>query len=193
MAPQSVFDYATPYNIMVGRWSGLTTTFTATGEYVDSVASFVTIFWKKPHKLLHYEQEELPDLDERLEGNPHKETVAKIVRHDFDLEITGKACRSTNTSGEAISVSGTETLPGIYLFHLAFPEGQYYNNQFFTSPNERQIIGPFIAAAPPEAAPARKGAPAPSPGGVTFVVAQTFTRISYEVPLKVIRELQRKR
>ncbi|MEM8665045.1 MAG: hypothetical protein AAGF49_13110 [Pseudomonadota bacterium] len=66
-----------------------------------------------------------------------------------------------------VGVAGAESTPGTYLFHLTFPFGNYYNNQYFTTPNERRIIGPYVPA-----------------GGVAFsgVVAQTFTRISYDVP-----------
>lgn len=63
-------------------------------------------------------------------------------------------------------MKGVETQPGTYLFHLSFPMGDYYNNQYFVGPNERHIIGPFV----------------PASGGreFTFAVAQTFTRISYD-------------
>ena len=180
MASRTVFDYATPFAIMVGRWSGMTTTFDARGEYLGSIASLVTIYWKNP-RTLHYEQDELPDLDARLEDNPHRAAVAKIVRHSFDLNIKGKSCTSSDTK-EKISVVGAETCPGTYLFHLAFPEGHYYNNQYFTNPNERQIIGPFVATDQQ-----RGSTPAQSSGEVTCIVAQTFTRISYDVPAKYKR------
>jgi hypothetical protein len=186
MPSRSNFDYAKPFDIMVGRWSGMTTTFDARGEYLGSVASLVTIYWKTP-ETLHYEQDELPDLDARLADNPHKAAIARIVRHDFDLDITGKSCTSADTT-EKISVVGAETRPGIYLFHLTFPEGHYYNNQYFTNPNERHIIGPFVATdANPRARP-----PAQSTGEVTCIVAQTFTRISYDVPAKFKRRTRKR-
>jgi hypothetical protein len=178
MSSHTAFDYAIPYDIMVGRWSGMTTTFDARGEYVDSVASLVTIYWKEPHTLLHYEQQELADLDAVLTDNAYKAAVVKIVSHDFDLKITGKSCTSTRNK-ENVRCVGAETSPGIYLFHLTFPGfGHYYNNQYFTNPNERHIIGPFVHC---------------DQHDPQFIVAQTFTRISYDVPKKYRRELRRKR
>ena len=76
MASRTVFDYATPFAIMVGRWSGMTTTFDARGGYLGSIASLVTIYWKNP-RTLHYEQDELPDLDARLGDNPHRTAIAR--------------------------------------------------------------------------------------------------------------------
>ena len=71
--------------------------------------------------------------------------------------------------------------------HLSFPpqfpdRADYYNNHYFTSPNERHIIGPFVATD-------RQGCARPAVGEITCVVAQTFTRISYDVPAKYKREL----
>jgi hypothetical protein len=117
-------------------------------------------------KTLRYQQEELANLDQVLAGNPHKDILASIISHDFDMAVKGKSCRSTSTHKEKMSMKGTETQPGTYLFHLSFPQGDYYNNQYFVGANERHIIGPFVAAN----------------GGrdFSFVVAQTFTRISYD-------------
>jgi hypothetical protein len=74
---------------------------------------------------------------------------------------------------------GAETSPGTYLFHLTFPGfGHYYNNQYFTNPNERRIIGPFVHGGDYDP---------------QFIVSQTFTRISYDVPEKYKRQIRRKR
>ena len=81
MASRTVFDYATPFDDhgrpLVRNDDHV---FDARGEYLGSIASLVTIYWKNP-RTLHYEQDELPDLDARLEGNPHRAAVANIVRH----------------------------------------------------------------------------------------------------------------
>lgn len=164
----STFDYATPYDIMVGVWTGMSTTYTPTGEYWGSVPSRVAIYWDIPGQVLRYKQDEFPGLDEILDKkHPNKSALKKIVTHDFDLEIAGKGCVS-RPNKEKVTCVGAETRPGIYLFHLHFPKfGHYYNNQYFVNPNERNIIGPFI----------------PGTGhDPQFIVAQTFTRISYDVP-----------
>jgi hypothetical protein len=166
MASTGFFDFQDPFDIMVGLWNGMTTTYDAEGHYRNSVASLVRVSWVRKGKTLRYQQEELANLDQVLAGNPHKDILASIISHDFDMAVKGKSCHSTTTHKEKMSMKGTETQPGTYLFHLSFPQGDYYNNQYFVGANERHIIGPFVAAN----------------GGrdFSFVVAQTFTRISYD-------------
>lgn len=163
----SVFDYADPYDIMLGTWNGITTSFGPDGRYLASVASIVYMSWAKKGSLLRYVQEEIANLDEVLDQHPHKGVMSQIVKHDFLLAVDGKACRTTGKHAEQVSLEGTETRPGTYIFHLTFPQGDYYNNQYFASPNERHIIGPFI--------------PAGKSRKVGMVVSQTFTRVSYDV------------
>jgi hypothetical protein len=167
MTTAGFFDFQDPFDIMVGLWNGMTTTYDEHGHYQNSVASLVRVSWVKKGKTLRYQQQELADLDAVLKGNPNKAILAHIISHDFDMAVKGKACQGTvNNNKEKMSMKGVETRPGTYLFHLTFPQGDYYNNQYFTGANERHIIGPFIAAS----------------GGrdFSFVVAQTFTRVSYD-------------
>ncbi len=164
---ESIFDYADPYDIMLGTWNGITTSFGPDGHYLGSVASIVHMSWVKKGKRLRYVQEEIANLDEVLDKHPHQKVLTQIVKHDFELEVNGKSCRSVNPGAEKVALEGTETRPGTYIFHLTFPQGDYYNNQYFASPNERHIIGPFI--------PSGKGRK------VGMVVSQTFTRVSYDV------------
>lgn len=166
MTTTGFFDFQDPFDIMVGLWNGMTTTYDDQGHYRNSVASLVRVSWVRKGKVLRYQQQELADLDQVLAGNPHKQALATIISHDFDMAVTGKSCRSTTTHKEKMAMKGVETQPGTYLFHLSFPMGDYYNNQYFVGPNERHIIGPFV----------------PASGGreFTFAVAQTFTRISYD-------------
>lgn len=163
----SRFDFAEPFDIMLGTWNGITTVYDDKGRYQASVASMVYMSWVKKGSVLRYVQNELANLDEALDVHPHKAVVASIVRHDFELKVAGKACFTTGKRAEKVSLQGTETSPGTYIFHLTFPEGDYYNNQYFSSPNERHIIGPFV--------------PAGKDRAFSMVVAQTFTRVSYDV------------
>ena len=165
MTSTGSFDFQDPFDIMVGLWNGMTTTFDEHGHYANSVASLVRVSWVRKGKILRYQQEELANLDQALEGNPHKNVLAQIISHDFDMAVVGKACHSTVAKKEQMSMKGVETRPGTYLFHLKFPMGDYYNNQYFTGPNKRDIIGPFVPSDSRE---------------FKFVVAQTFTRISYD-------------
>jgi hypothetical protein len=187
------FDYARPYDLMVGLWAGMATSYDAQGNYLLSVPSLVAIYWERPGTVLHYRQDEMADLDERLEGHPHASALAKIIHHNFNLKITGKSCISTEASHKDVRVAGTETRPGVYLFHLMFEEGHYYNNQYFTDPNERQIIGPFVAAAGEQPVGRRAASPPAPVGMITVVVAQTFTRIAYDVPERFKRAIRKAR
>jgi hypothetical protein len=171
---RSIYDYADPYDLMIGQWSGITTAYDGHGKYLSTVASEVIVSWVKPGKVLRYQQRELADLDEVLKNHPHKPVMVQIVNHDFELGISGAACKTVGKRKEKVSLQGTATTPGVYLFHLTFPEGDYYNNQYFSGPNERHIIGPFV----------------PSGTGRAFsmAVSQTFTRISYEPPAESARK-----
>lgn len=180
MTAERKFDYARPYDVMVGVWTGMSIVYDAKGRYQISVPSLVAMYWHRPDKVLHYRQDELPDLDERLEGHPQQAAIAKIVHHNFDLTISDKSCQGASKK-EDLRVEGTESQPGIYLFHLMFEEGDYYNNQYFTGPNERHIIGPFVAADSKPRASRR--------GKIEAVVAQTFARVSYDVPSRYKRSL----
>ena len=101
------------------------------------------------------------DLAERRE---HLRKMAALTRYHVDFHINGK--RGYGKQGD-MTYTGLETTPGVYLFHIKTPDGSFYNNQFFTDPNERHIIGPFVKA----------------PGNeLTQVLSQTFRRISYNVP-----------
>lgn len=157
------FDYSTPFDIMVGRWTGHAIMYDAHGEYLYTGPSLVSIYWTKRGKVLHYHQEDLGELDKVLQ-HPYENSLKDIVTRDFNLVITGKSCKSEKIYP---SVTGVESCPGTYLFDLSLEGGHYYNNQYFQNPNERHIIGPFI----------------PDGGtGIGAVVSQTFTRISYDVP-----------
>lgn len=186
----------------------MSTLYNAKGEYQFSTPSLVAIYWKRrpsrpdEHGLLSYRQIEVVDpfnfpppehlrvkdvtvssqpehfLDADALNNPRAgwvEGVGYQWRHSdfhFDLEIIGKQCTSKKIIGEELKeVEGTETRPDTYIFMLKFERGgkvgRYYNNQYFTNPSERSIIGPFIWE---------------GSYNMAAVIAQTFTRISYDVP-----------
>jgi hypothetical protein len=204
MPSDTTFDYARPFDIMCGVWTGISLVFTPGGEYSSSVASRVVMYWDIPGKRLRYLQREVGDLDDVLDRHPR---VRAIVNHDFFLrtgrlvaidpeggdtfansrieEGEGKACKSEDNK-EGVKLLGCETRPGSYLFHLHFPAhkkqnnpgGHYYNNQYFVNPNERHIIGPLVGLQNHDQ---------------EYVVAQTFTRVSYDVPEELRLESKRKR
>jgi hypothetical protein len=190
MKSDPVFDYATPFDVMCGVWSGMATLFNGKGDFLSLTPSMVSIYWKQKATVLSYRQIEqpfstsntlsvkavpqLPKIDDALGINPALAAMQSTNLH-FDLQVQGKYCKSAALSGPGLqNVEGTETTPGIYIFHLGFQGGRYYNNQYFIDPNERHIIGPYI----------RDGSPQ-----VAFVVAQAFTRVSYDVPPSARSEL----
>ena len=188
----TIYDYARPFDIMVGAWTGHSILYDNLGNYQISGPSIVWIYWIEPGKIMRYFQEDLSSLDDiAVLHEMHRDSFRDTVKtRAFDLEVNGKACKSYDKSDlkSDIKVEGTESRPGTYIFHLDFPKteptgaepgssgGNYYNNQYFTNPNERQIIGPYIA----------RKEDGSLQSDVTSVVAQTFTRISYDIPKKFL-------
>ena len=179
MSGKSIFDYETPYDIMVGAWTGHSILYDSKGAYKFTGPSILSIYWKEPGKILRYFQEDMGNLDNivaRHEG--HYPVVDVIQTRAFDLHIDPKAPKACVSGPEsAIRVQGAESRPDTYLFHLEFPAegkspgGNYYNNQYFANPNERHIIGPYVPNVHADSA-----TPA---SDFSSVIAQTFTRISY--------------
>jgi hypothetical protein len=211
MPPRRTFDYALPYDLMAGYWAGIATVYDDKGVYQDSIQSRAAIYWHPHKKLLHFRQDE-EDSVEALLNDPKyaKHDVAAVrsfVHLNVDFAVKGKASSGEDRKSGAL-VTGVETRPGIYLFHLRTRDehghfyADYYNNQYFVDANERHIIGPCIMA--PSATPAarkrfsmaQKAGDAPGyfpPGTIKFVIAQVFTRISYEVPEELKDRHGRKR
>ena len=88
-----------------------------------------------------------------------------MISLQFDLKVKGKLAEGGRGD---VKVTGTQTRPDVYHFHLKTPDGNWYNNHYCTSPNERDILGPFVE----------------NNGKIEFIVVQSLTRISYDVPKK---------
>jgi hypothetical protein len=187
----SSFDYATPYDIMVGAWTGHSILYDSKGVYQSSTPSILCIYWKEPGKVLRYFQEDMGAMEEFTAE--HESSYAALIdtvqTRAFDLIIDPDSPKACFSSAESlIRVQGVESRPGTYLFHLEFPAdpdeegsqgGNYYNNQYFTNPNERHIIGPYVPKKIGPVLPQEYGDRAPKPSDFNSVIAQTFTRISY--------------
>jgi hypothetical protein len=165
----SPLDFANPYDLMVGLWGGMATLYNGKGAFLSLTPSMVAVYWKQRPTLLCYRQLEEPDLLSKFSATEsHPAILRTTINIHFDLKVSGKHCESATLHGPGLQhVEGTETRPGIYIFNLQFRGGRYYNNQYFMDANERHIIGPYIRDNSPE---------------VAFVVAQAFTRVSYDVP-----------
>jgi hypothetical protein len=162
-------DFSMPYDLMVGLWNGISTVYDANGEYLFSTSSIVGIYWKKRSDLLSFRQVESPKL--RLATESVGLVPPALPGAIFDLQINGKSGTSTATEGALQSVTGTQISPDAYVIVLTVESngqvGRYYNNQYFINPNERRVIGPYFVGDSPI---------------ISNIVAQTFTRISYEIP-----------
>ena len=204
MASQHEFDFSDPYDIMAGMWTGLTIIYDRTGEYLSSAASTVASYWDEPHKLMHFrqgEEETIPPLFsanvealgasalrrkeqsaltsdllsrvDRFKDKAYLDQVAAVTTTEFDLHISGKYATA---SSPVMDVTGVNSRPDVYLFHLRLKDGSqsWFNNQYFTNANERQIVGPQLD----------------KDGQIQLVVAQTFSRVSYDVPKTKKRSLK---
>ena len=90
MTSGNVFDYATPYDVMVGAWTGHSILYDKNGDYLHTGPSLVAIYWKEPGKLLHYNQKDLGNLDKLELDHPHESDLQNIIfLREFDLEISG--------------------------------------------------------------------------------------------------------
>jgi hypothetical protein len=167
MTTNTAFDYATPYDIMVGLWTVQKIIYDPKGDFLDSVPSFVAVYWHERNKLMHF-REDAPQTTDARERIAHRENVARVISLEFDLKVKGKFAEGR--SGNVV-VTGTQTRPDVYHFHLKTADGDWYNNHYCTSPNERDILGPFVE----------------KNGKIEFIVVQTLTRISYDVPRKYKR------
>lgn len=164
MMPRSEFDYAIPYNIFVGFWTGITATYSPKGEFCKSFANNVAIYWETPYKLLHFRQDPLEAAVEKALLLP--EVTLKLISQEFDLEVQGKYATSL-PGGAAVNV-GAETTPDDYVFHVRAGGDSWFNCQHCGTANERRIIGPQMD----------------QDGNVTLVISQNYTRISYDIPAR---------
>jgi hypothetical protein len=178
MSARLLSDFATPYDIMVGFWAKQSVTYDPKGKFIDAVPGLVAVYWKQPGKIIHF-REDLEDVDEKsAKQYAYKAAVTKLTRTEFDLRVRGK----TATGGShGVTVSGTETRPDVYHFHLNFKSGDdagdWYNSHHYVTDNERHIMGPFV--------------PAGMNRKIQWIVVQTLTRISFDIPEKLVRKLQR--
>jgi len=164
MTKNTAFDYATPYDIMVGLWTVQKIIYDPKGQFLDAVSSFVAVYWHRRNKLMHF-REDSTEITDTSKHIARDEKIARVISLNFDLKVEGKFAKGQRGG---VTVTGTQTRPDVYHFHLKTADGSWYNNHYCISPNERDILGPFVE----------------STGKIKFIVAQTLTRVSYDVPQK---------
>jgi len=168
MSTRPSLDFATPYELMVGVWDGVSSVYTADDHFLGSWASRVVIYWKPNNVLCFHQVQQGDPIAFDVGNDEHMAAMHESRAHDeyhVDFHIRGK--RGEGKSEDGRVYEGFETTPGTYLFHIRTPKGCFYNNQFFTNPNERRIIGPFVENGSMK---------------VLMVLSQVFARISYDVP-----------
>jgi len=177
MSARLLSDFATPYDMMVGFWAKQSVTYDPKGNYVDAVPGLVAVYWKERGKRMHF-REDLVDIEGAEKQYAHKAAVALLSRMEFDLTIRGKFATG---GSHHVMVTGTETRPDVYHFHLndksSDDPGDWFNTHHFITENERNIMGPFL--------------PAGRNRNIQWIVVQTLTRISFEIPDSFRRKLQR--
>jgi hypothetical protein len=197
MSANSAFDYAIPFDIMVGYWVGTASIYSPKGVYVMSTKSYVSVYWEEPYKKLSFRESAEDDhefkgadadyVDSRKKGaagnilgTAAPLTASSALRVlEFDLTVKGPFCYGG--SKKTVYLTGRQTRPDIYQFHLKKKENGYYhhvyNSHHLPSPDDWHIIGPIVGPIDGEE------------GEVGLAVAQFFRRISYEVPKQTIRKL----
>jgi hypothetical protein len=139
MSLQSAFDFAKPFDIMVGHWVGTSSTYDPAGAYLFSTKSYVTVYWKSGNILSFRESGEddmayqdvsdadafvNPRTDEGIarigqllaKKNRSASNSSGLRRLTYDFTVTGAECH-TNQNAD-ISVSGRRTRPDAYQFHV---------------------------------------------------------------------------
>ena len=195
MTSRSAFDYATPYDIMVGYWVGTGNIYGPKGLYVMSTKMHVGIYWKTPYTKLHF-REAAEDFDEfqgsagdyldsrrtqmgeieRVLGATGLAAIRGLRALHYDITVEGQHCYTDQNA--SISLSGMQTRPDVYQHHVKKKEedGTYhhmYESHYFASPHDWQVTSPIVG---PD-------------GEVGVAVVLNFRRISFDVPRAFIRAL----
>jgi|SRR5262245_36595033 len=191
----SAFDYAKPFDIMVGHWVGTASVYGPTGAYLLSTKSYVSIYWYDNQTLSFRESAEDDFEFQACRDNdyidPRGDVIASasekakpVAANDaarvltYDFNVRGRHC--TATSG-LIWVNGRQTRPDAYQFHVKIKKNGHfhhaYNSHHIPSPDDWHIIGPIV------------GRVNGIDGEIGLAVVQNFRRISYSVPRQSVRPL----
>jgi hypothetical protein len=115
-----------PYQCFMGRWEGLCKTFDAQGNFIESSAVHMNVYW----------------IDEkRWHLHEYFENLYEFGAADIhsDITVDGKYCFGKN---EVVSIEGAEITPYNYVFTIVsqLSGTTVYNNHYFLDPNNRRII-----------------------------------------------------
>lgn len=114
------------YNVFIGRWEGLCKTYSTKGEFLESAAVHMDVYWVNEttwHLHEHFEN---------LYG------IGETVYHT-DIVVDGKFCRAES---EQVAIEGVQLTPYNYVFTIdsRVTNTLVYNNHYFLDHNTRRII-----------------------------------------------------
>ena len=115
-----------PYQCFMGRWEGLCKSFSPEGEFLESSAVHMDVYWLDDQTWhLHEHFENLYGVGETIFNTP--------------IGVEGKRCFADS---EQISLEGTELTPYNYVFTIDSRVSNtiVYNNHYFLDPDTRRII-----------------------------------------------------
>ena len=114
------------YQCFMGRWEGLCKTFSPQGEFLESSAVHMDVYWQDNDTWhLHEQFENLYEFGPCL--------------FEADFTVNGKFAYAKN---ELMEVHASELTPYNYVFSIdsKVTKTMVYNNHFFLDPNTRRII-----------------------------------------------------
>jgi hypothetical protein len=201
MSANSAFDYAIPYDIMVGYWVGAASIYSPKGVYMMSTKSYVSVYWEKPYTKLSFRESAEDELAfaapaSRYFDSRRNKTIRNLLDKntalaagalrvlEFDLKVKGAHCEG---GAGNVHVDGRQTRPDVYQMHVKKEEKNgdthhIYNSHHLPSPDDWHIIGPIVG-------PIREKETV-TQGAVGLAVVQFFRRISYHVPESSIYKLR---
>ena len=115
-----------PYQCFMGRWEGLCKSFTPGGDFLESSAVHMDVYW----------------LDDRTwHLHEHFENLYGVGETVFDtpIGVDGRRCFAES---DQLSLEGTELTPYNYVFTIdsRVSANIVYNNHYFLDPDTRRII-----------------------------------------------------
>ena len=115
-----------PYQCFMGKWEGLCKTFTPKGEFLESSAVHMDVYWTGENTWHLHEH------FENLYG------VGEVTFHT-DIQVEGGFCHANS---EAIDLTGTKLTAYNYVFTIEsrISGTTVYNNHYFLDPNTRRIL-----------------------------------------------------
>jgi hypothetical protein len=121
-------DWMQPYQCFMGRWEGLCKTFSAVGEFIESSAVHMDVYWLDAGRGAWHLHEDFDNLYE----------VGPTVFHT-DITVEGRACRGDSPLAR---IEGTMLTPYNYVFTIwsAVSQTTVYNNHYFIDANTRRIL-----------------------------------------------------